>query len=93
MIHLPSNLGLRMSTIFYSQLMEYKSFTYTYLLADPESKEAILIDPVKETAERDAKLIEEMGLNLKYGGKPWIRATISNAYSFHSGISSPMNPM
>ena len=50
------------------QLLEYKSFTYTYLLADPDSKEAILIDPVIETAERDAKLVKDMGLKLVYGG-------------------------
>jgi len=51
------------------QLIEYKSFTYTYLLADPQSKEAILIDPVLETAERDVKLVKDMGLNLVYGGE------------------------
>ena len=55
-------------TIFF-QLLEYKSFTYTYLLADPESREAILIDPVIETAERDAKLIKDMDLKLVYGCK------------------------
>ncbi|XP_068242254.1 persulfide dioxygenase ETHE1, mitochondrial [Palaemon carinicauda] len=48
------------------QLFDRESCTYTYLLADEESKEAVLIDPVIELAERDAKLIEEMGLTLKY---------------------------
>jgi sulfur dioxygenase len=42
------------------------SSTYTYLLACPLSKEAILIDPVRETAERDAQYIKELGLNLKF---------------------------
>ena len=51
------------------QLLEYKSFTYTYLLADPDSKEAILIDPVIETAARDAKLVKDLGLKLMYGGR------------------------
>ena len=50
----------------FRQLYEKESSTYTYLLADPETKEAILIDPVLETVDRDAKLIKEMGLNLKY---------------------------
>lgn len=51
--------------IFY-QLFELESSTYTYLLADEQTKEAVLIDSVIETAERDYKLISELGLNLKY---------------------------
>lgn len=35
-------------------------------MADTESKEAIIIDPVLETAERDAKLINELGFTLKF---------------------------
>ena len=50
------------------QLLEYKSFTYTYLLADPDTNEAILIDPVLETADRDVKLVTDLGLKLLYGG-------------------------
>lgn len=34
------------------QWFEKESSTYTYLLADECSKEAVLIDPVMETAER-----------------------------------------
>lgn len=60
--------------IIFRQLLEYKSFTYTYLLADPDSKEAILIDPVLETAERDAKLIKDMGLKLVYGVNTHVHA-------------------
>uniref|UniRef100_A0A3B4UB40 Persulfide dioxygenase ETHE1, mitochondrial n=1 Tax=Seriola dumerili TaxID=41447 RepID=A0A3B4UB40_SERDU len=48
-----------------SCLFESESSTYTYLLADPETKEAVLIDPVLETIDRDLKLIHELGLNLK----------------------------
>lgn len=40
------------SPLFYRQLFEAKSSTYTYLLADSVTKEAIIIDPVLETAER-----------------------------------------
>uniref|UniRef100_A0A9L0KIR7 ETHE1 persulfide dioxygenase n=1 Tax=Equus asinus TaxID=9793 RepID=A0A9L0KIR7_EQUAS len=50
------------------QMFEPKSCTYTYLLGDRESREAILIDPVLETAARDAKLVEELGLRLLYAG-------------------------
>ena len=53
------------------QLFEPVSCTYTYLLADKESGEAILIDPVIETAQRDVKLVSELGLNLIYASK-WL---------------------
>uniref|UniRef100_A0AAZ3QJU2 Persulfide dioxygenase ETHE1, mitochondrial n=1 Tax=Oncorhynchus tshawytscha TaxID=74940 RepID=A0AAZ3QJU2_ONCTS len=46
-------------------LFESVSSTYTYLLADTESREAVLIDPVLETVGRDLKLVEELGFNLK----------------------------
>lgn len=51
--------------IFY-QLFEHESSTYTYLIADPVTREAALIDPVLETMERDLKLLEELGVKLKY---------------------------
>lgn len=38
-----------------------------YLLADTVTKEAVLIDPVLEMADRDVRLVEELGLTLKYG--------------------------
>lgn len=52
--------------LVFNQLFEPESSTYTYLLADKNSKEAVIIDPVIETLDRDIKLIKEMGLNLKY---------------------------
>merc|ERR1711970_1124429 len=48
------------------QLFDRESCTYTYLLADSMSKEAVLIDPVIELSERDASLVKELGLKLKY---------------------------
>ncbi|XP_039974753.1 persulfide dioxygenase ETHE1, mitochondrial [Xiphias gladius] len=51
--------------LIFRQLFESQSSTYTYLLADTETKEAVLIDPVLETINRDLKLIHELGLNLK----------------------------
>lgn len=50
--------------LIFRQLFEKESCTYTYLLADPVSREAVIIDPVKETAERDATLVRELGLTL-----------------------------
>lgn len=48
------------------KLFDRVSCTYSYLLADTESKEAILVDPVIDLAERDAKIIDNLGLKLKY---------------------------
>eukprot|EP00818_Percolomonas_sp_WS_P007712 CAMPEP_0117437584 /NCGR_PEP_ID=MMETSP0759-20121206/1599_1 /TAXON_ID=63605 /ORGANISM="Percolomonas cosmopolitus, Strain WS" /LENGTH=372 /DNA_ID=CAMNT_0005229221 /DNA_START=1059 /DNA_END=2177 /DNA_ORIENTATION=+ len=42
------------------------SWTNTYLLADTETKEAVLIDSVYEQYERDMKQIKELGFKLKY---------------------------
>lgn len=52
--------------MIFRQLIDARSWTYTYLLADEESKEAILIDPVFEQVRRDTALLHEMGLTLKY---------------------------
>jgi sulfur dioxygenase len=48
------------------QLFDQDTWTYTYLLADPDSREAIIIDPVIGRVERDLKLIAELGLELLY---------------------------
>ncbi len=45
-------------------MFEVQSSTYTYLLADAQTKEAVIIDPVLETAERDLKLMRELGVKL-----------------------------
>lgn len=50
--------------IIFRQLMDLRSSTYTYLIADPDTHEAVLIDPVFEQARRDAALISELGLKL-----------------------------
>jgi len=51
---------------FFRQLFDRESCTYTYLLADNDTKEGILIDPVIEHADRDANLLQDLGLKLKY---------------------------
>lgn len=52
--------------VIFRQLFDRETCTYTYLIADAKTKEAVLIDPVIELAERDAKLVGELGLDLKY---------------------------
>src|SRR5262245_52467374 len=46
------------------QLHDAQSGTWTYLIADPDSGEAILVDPVYEQHLRDAALVRELGLRL-----------------------------
>ena len=48
------------------QLFDHETWTYTYLIADEASGEAVLIDPVIDQLERDIKLLEELGLKLVY---------------------------
>jgi glyoxylase-like metal-dependent hydrolase (beta-lactamase superfamily II) len=48
------------------QLFDRETSTYTYLVADPSTRLAVLIDPVREHVERDLGLIAELGLELRY---------------------------
>ena len=50
--------------LIFRQLFDAQSSTYTYLLGDSESGEAVLIDPVFEQMRRDAALVQELGLRL-----------------------------
>lgn len=52
--------------ILFRQLYDLETNTFTYLLADKKSKEAILIDSVKTNHDRDLKLIKELDLKLVY---------------------------
>ncbi|MFW6067546.1 MAG: rhodanese-like domain-containing protein [Myxococcota bacterium] len=50
--------------MLFRQLFDAESSTYTYLLADPVSREAVLVDPVFEKHERDLALLRELDLKL-----------------------------
>ena len=50
--------------MIFRQLFDQSSSTYTYLLADPATRKAVLIDPVFEQIRRDAALIDELELDL-----------------------------
>lgn len=52
--------------LLFRQLFEPRSCTYTYVLADEATRDAVIIDPVLETVPRDRKLVEELGLKLRY---------------------------
>jgi glyoxylase-like metal-dependent hydrolase (beta-lactamase superfamily II)/rhodanese-related sulfurtransferase len=51
--------------MIFRQLFDPQSSTYTYLLADEPSREAIIIDPVFEQVRREIALIGELDLRLK----------------------------
>ena len=49
-----------------TQLFDPASSTYTYVLSDASTREALIIDPVDEQLERDLATLERMGLSLKW---------------------------
>ena len=50
--------------LVFRQLFDQVSSTYTYLLGDSASSQAVLIDPVFEQVLRDTALLDELGLEL-----------------------------
>jgi glyoxylase-like metal-dependent hydrolase (beta-lactamase superfamily II) len=50
----------------FRQLFDAPSGSYTYLLWDEGTREAVLIDAVYDQVDRDVKLVEELGLRLRY---------------------------
>lgn len=52
--------------MLFRQLFDRDSSTYSYLIADEGSREALIIDPVLEQVERDVALIAELGLRLVF---------------------------
>ncbi|CAF0995743.1 unnamed protein product [Brachionus calyciflorus] len=53
-------------SVIFRQLVDNATYTYTYILADLKSREAVIIDPVYEKVERDVELINQLELKLKY---------------------------
>lgn len=52
--------------MIFRQLFEPESSTFTYLVACSETRDAVLVDPVVETCERDLAVLAELGLKLAY---------------------------
>ncbi len=52
--------------MLFRQLFDEDTATYTYLLADRDTREAVLIDPVREQITRDIRLLEELELKLEW---------------------------
>ncbi len=60
--------------MLFRQLFDPESSTYTYLLADEATCEAVLIDPVRDQLERDVQLLEELGVKLRYSLETHVHA-------------------
>ncbi len=52
--------------MLFRQLFDAETSTYTYLIADPQTRAAILVDSVLEQVERDQQLLQELGLTLRF---------------------------
>ena len=62
------------STLLFRQFFDPETSSYTYLIADRQTKEAVLIDPVLEQVERDLQAIDDLGLTLRYSLETHIHA-------------------
>jgi uncharacterized NAD(P)/FAD-binding protein YdhS/glyoxylase-like metal-dependent hydrolase (beta-lactamase superfamily II) len=57
---------LSQSTFLFRQLFDPETSSYTYLIADSRTREAILVDTVLEQVDRDLEILEELELTLRY---------------------------
>lgn len=60
--------------LVFRQLFDPESSTYTYVLADGESRDAVIIDPVFEQVRRDLALLEELDLRLRVSVETHVHA-------------------
>ena len=52
--------------MIFKQLFDDATWTYTYLIADPKTKEAVFVDPVNTQIDVYLELLKEHDLTLKY---------------------------
>lgn len=81
--------------VWVRQLFDAETWTYTYLVADPASKEAMLIDPVLEQTERDLQLVKELGFTLRFAADTHVHAdhvTGSGRLREHTGCTTVSGP-
>ena len=75
--------------MIFKQLFEPLSSTYTYLIASETTGEAMLIDPVIATVERDLALLDGLGLKLAYTVDTHIHADhITSALTLKKRVGS-----
>lgn len=75
--------------LIFRQLFDPPSSTFTYLLADGESRDAVLIDPVFEQTPRDIALVRELGLKLGWTLETHVHADhVTGAWLLKERLSS-----
>lgn len=60
--------------MIFKQLFDPETWTYTYLIADPASKEAVFIDPVNTHIDEYLALLDTHDLQLKYSLETHVHA-------------------
>lgn len=61
-----SNRKTEDRSMLFRQLFDPESSNYTYLIADQQTQDAILVDSVLEQVDRDLELLDELELTLRY---------------------------
>ncbi|MCC5632036.1 FAD/NAD(P)-binding protein [Nostoc sphaeroides CHAB 2801] len=54
------------STFIFRQFFDPETSSYTYLIGDRQTGDAVLVDPVLEQVDRDLESLDELGLKLRY---------------------------
>lgn len=54
------------STLLFRQFFDPETSSYTYLIADRQTGDAVLVDTVLEQVDRDLQSLNELGLTLRY---------------------------
>lgn len=54
------------STFLFRQFFDPATSSYTYLIGDRQTGDAVLVDPVLEQVDRDLESLDELGLKLRY---------------------------
>ncbi len=60
------NQGTLQSTLLFRQFFDPETSSYSYLIADQQTGDAVLVDPVLEQVDRDLQELDELGLKLRY---------------------------
>ena len=53
------------SNFEFRQIFDTKTCTFTYLVFDAETREGIIIDPIRENFSKNLKYIEELEIDLR----------------------------
>ncbi len=80
--------------MLFRQLFDPETSTWSYLLADETTREAVLIDPVLEQVERDLQLLRELDLTLRWALDTHVHAdhvTGLGALRAHTGCQTVLS--